>query len=410
MRRRRKPPRRPRHSVAYARNAACPCSWRPFGRAPPAAPGHYARSPLRLPTSTRCGIVAEKRRREARVRVALQSLRLRCSPSSVTAGRRPLGIRCPFRVPGPTKYRSYWFCAPTLPLAVSSAAWFSFAGLRRPQLSDRCALSSGLAFLQSLAQRNLVRRPQPADSSHGLSFPSALAGSAVHLTRAGQPATFRRQGLATLWAAYSRRAPAGFLSRRRRSWDSPFGASSSRKVSAAFPRGRTHLPFLPSVIPPPKRWAGPTGRGFWVSALPGVPGDRTGISSPTAGCSLGFRPPRGFRRVPGPGFRRAPPARLAFVWPRGPTGRRLGVSIDTRRARSHRPANRTAGPSHPYRVFAPVRARAFERNGVRAMCSPCTPSCIAADPPSALRTQPRSTGVVRASPEVPNIRDLNVAR
>jgi len=248
-----------------------------------------------------------------------------------------------------------------MPLAVSSAAWFFFAGLRRPQLSDRCALSSGFAFLQSLAQRNLVRRPQPADSSHGLSFPSALAGSAVYLTRVCRPATFRLRGLVTLLAAYSRRAPAGFVSRRRRSWDSPFGAFSSRKVSAAFPRGRTHLPFLPSVIPPPKRWAGPTGRGFWVSALPGVPGDRTGINSPAAGCSLGFRPPRVFRPRPCPGSRPSSSRTLRRAGHVGRSRRRLGVSIGSRLARSRPPERRPAGPNNPYRVLAPVRTRARGR-------------------------------------------------
>jgi len=117
------------------------------------------------------------------------------------------------------------------------------------------------------------------------------------------PAVFRLQGLVTLWAAYALRAPAGSVSHRRRSWDSPFGAFSFRKVSTAFPRGRTHIPFRPPVFPPPKRWAGPTGRGFWALTLPGVPGDRNMISVPTAGCSLGLRPSRVCRREPGPGFR-----------------------------------------------------------------------------------------------------------
>jgi hypothetical protein len=63
---------------------------------------------------------------------------------------------------------------------------------------------------------------------------------------------------------------------------------------AAFPRRRTRIPLFPSVIPPPKRWAGPTGRGFRVLTLPRVPGSRTGVNSPTAGCSLGFHPLRAF--------------------------------------------------------------------------------------------------------------------
>jgi len=48
------------------------------------------------------------------------------------------------------------------------------------------------------------------------------------------PAAFRPQGLATLTTAYSFRARAGFVSHQRRSWDLPFGASSSRKVAARF--------------------------------------------------------------------------------------------------------------------------------------------------------------------------------
>jgi hypothetical protein len=122
---------------------------------------------------------------------------------------------------------------------------------------------------------------------------------------AGQslPAAFRLQGLATLLTAYSLRAPAGFISHRRRSWDSPFGAFPFRKVSAAFPRGSTHLPFNPPVIPPPERWAGPAGRGSWALTLPGVPGDRTGVNSPTAGCSLGLYPSRACQQEPCPGFR-----------------------------------------------------------------------------------------------------------
>jgi hypothetical protein len=105
-------------------------------------------------------------------------------------------------------------------------------------------------------------------------------------------AAVRLQGLITLVAVYSFRALAGFISHRRRSWDSPFGASSSRKVSGAFPPGRTHIPFSLPLIPLPKQRAGPAGRGFWASTLAGVPGSRRVVSAPTTGCSLGFCPSR----------------------------------------------------------------------------------------------------------------------
>jgi len=75
------------------------------------------------------------------------------------------------------------------------------------------------------------------------------------------------------------------------------------RLPPRFRDSRTHVPFLPSVIPPPKRWAGPTGRGFWASTLPRVPGFRHSVSEPKTGCSLGFHPPRVFRLKSGPGFR-----------------------------------------------------------------------------------------------------------
>jgi len=145
--------------------------------------------------------------------------------------------------------------------------------------------------------RDLVRQPQPTDSSRGLLLPSAHSGSEVHFTRARPPATFRPQGLATLSTAYSLRAPAGLVSCRRRSWDSPFGAFSSRKVPTAFPRWMS--PRTVSPIGAPARrggWAGPTDRGFRAFTLPEVPGSRTGFNSPTTGCSLGFLPSRVLQR------------------------------------------------------------------------------------------------------------------
>jgi hypothetical protein len=111
--------------------------------------------------------------------------------------------------------------------------------------------SSSLPFLQSVAQLDLARRPQPVDTSHGLSFPSARTGVGDPLiTGVPKPATVRVQGLGTLFAAFARRIRAGFVSRRQRSWDSPFGAFSCDAVIGAFPPNRTHVPFVPSVNAP----------------------------------------------------------------------------------------------------------------------------------------------------------------
>jgi len=51
-----------------------------------------------------------------------------------------------------------------------------------------------------------------------------------------QPATFRLQGLVTLLTACSLESRAGFISHRRRSWDSPFGGFLSRRDPRPFDR------------------------------------------------------------------------------------------------------------------------------------------------------------------------------
>jgi hypothetical protein len=134
-------------------------------------------------------------------------------------------------------------------------------------------------FEFSLPPECCPAKPSPPAEANGLlswaSAPYSTSGIGGPLSRAlPQPATFRLQGLVTLLTAYSLRARAGSISHRQRSWDSPFGAFSSRKVSAAFANGRTHIPFNPSVLPPPKRWAGPNGPrllGFDPSESPSRP-------------------------------------------------------------------------------------------------------------------------------------------
>jgi len=113
-----------------------------------------------------------------------------------------------------------------------------------------------------------------------------------------QPAMVRPQGLVTLSTAYAPHSLAGFVSRRQRSWDSLSGAFSSRKVNQTFPPSRTHIPFFLRLLPPPKRRAGPVGRGSWALALARVPGDRHGFMAPTTGCSHELYPSRAFQRKP----------------------------------------------------------------------------------------------------------------
>jgi hypothetical protein len=117
------------------------------------------------------------------------------------------------------------------------------------------------------------------------------------------PASFRLQGLVTLLAVSSLRFRAGSVSHRRRSWDSPFGAFSSRKVSACFHGDEPTYRFTGEKSH--RRNGGPASQ----AAVSGFSPSRESLapervfSTPAAGCSLGFYPSRVRTRKPGPGSR-----------------------------------------------------------------------------------------------------------
>jgi len=223
-------------------------------------------------------------------------------------------------------------------LAIPWALRSSFSGRRRSVQHDPTTplFEFRLRLGHRPAKPSRPRRGR-AGSSQGLWFPTAHKAVEGPL-HAGQslPATFRPQGLGTLSTVFSLRRPAGSVSCRRRSWDSPFGAFSSRKVPGRFRTGGPTYRFAQRYSPPsedvgPARWA----------AVPGLRPSRESLaaervfSMPTAGCSLGLRPCRVCRPRPGPGFRRnsscalrkfdpgAEPAcasesRSALAWPRRP--------------------------------------------------------------------------------------------
>jgi hypothetical protein len=215
----------------------------------------------------------------------------RLDPGRCYPGSSSYGVGYSFRVPGLLKYRSYWLNVPALPLEVPSAVRSS---LNRLRWSQPCVQSSPLFEFRSPLESTLANPSRPAAARQLLSWapvPFSTRGLGDPLAAGFPgPATFRLQGLATLLTAYSLRAPAGFVSHRQRSWDSPFGAFPSRKVSGALPPGSTHIPFPLSAHPPPGRPTPPKGRGSWALTLPRVPRGRHGFSTPTAGCSLGLRP------------------------------------------------------------------------------------------------------------------------
>jgi hypothetical protein len=148
------------------------------------------------------------------------------------AGRRhPLGVSCPFRV-SPAEV------APALVGRSRYAVgrFLGFAVFPRAGPADTVKRPRGPLFgFRSPPEYYPADPSRPAEAGRLLSWASwSLQHTKVRRSTyrgLAAPATFRPQGLTTLSAAYSLRAPAGFLSPRRRSWDSPFGAFSSRKVS-----------------------------------------------------------------------------------------------------------------------------------------------------------------------------------
>jgi hypothetical protein len=217
------------------------------------------------------------------------------------------------------------------------------------------------------------------------------------------PATFRPQGLVTLTATYSLRALAGFFSRRRRSWDSPFGAFSSRKVSTAFPRRRAHMPFAPTGFPVPTDRAGPAQ---WAAAS-GLQPFRESLATAAGLVQRPLDAPLGFAllglsgdSLPGispgllprasrpsasrPTTTGASESRSALAWPH-PSAR----------------VNGRGGRGSPFRVPAPVRSWTFKRARAWAIlftsCR-CVHYCRSRQSWGATT---RSSGDVRGSPSVP---------
>jgi hypothetical protein len=216
--------------------------------------------------------------------------------------------------------------------------------------SNQHTLSSSFAFLQSVTQHSLARRPQPTSSSLGLLLPTALEDPEVHWPQTlPTSATFRLQGLVTLWAAYSFRARAGFVSHRRRSWDSPFGAFASRKVSATFPGGRTHIPFRRTGDP----GAESAGPAQWT-AVSGLLPFRESLAAAAGLVQRLLVAPLGFTLLGPAGgnlaraLTRTPPTRFADADLAIGAHRRLGVSLGLRLASSGNPGEPGPRTGQPF--------------------------------------------------------------
>jgi hypothetical protein len=112
----------------------------------------------------------------------------------------------------------------------------------------------------------------------------------------------------------------------------PAEPSPRERYPPRFRGGAPTCRSAPSVIPPPKRWAGPTGRGFWVLTLSRVPGVRRGLTRRNAGCSLGLLPLRAFRSTACASFRSPSSHALRVRSRKGHDRRRPGVSLGSRLA------------------------------------------------------------------------------
>jgi len=171
-------------------------------------------------------------------------------------------------------------------------------------------------------------------------------------------ATFRLQGLVTLWAAFSRRTPAGFVSRQQRSWDSPFGAFPSRKVSGAFPPGSTHMPFSPAGNPA-AQGGGPSQRAAAPGFLPFRESLATtrGLTRRSLAAPLGFALPGSSDGILARDFAQAPPTRFRGNGPCDPCppAPRSIDRLPLAPAHTARQAG-AFGQENPHRVSAPARS------------------------------------------------------
>jgi hypothetical protein len=161
--------------------------------------------------------------------------------------------------------------------------------------------------------------------------------------------------------------PCRFFSHRQRSWDSPFGGFSSRKVSDTFPQseGPTCRFFQRCSrrrSAEPARWTAAPGSCPFPESLAI---DR-GVSPSTAGASRGIHSSRVLPRKPRLGFRPASSHALCGTGVVTPIPRRPRVSIGFRLVSSARRAEALRdAKGDPLRVFAPAHSRSFERKRLR---------------------------------------------
>jgi hypothetical protein len=165
------------------------------------------------------------------------------------------------------------------------------------------------------------------------------------LPRAHPPATFRLQGLVTLLTVSSLQPPAGLVSYRQRSWDSPFEGYTPGKASAVLPHGSARLPLSPCGYPAAEAPGRPNEPRFPGHHLSGDPHDLAGFYAAQAdGASHGFCPFRVCRQPPWQGFR--PASSLALRSPKRSPAQATGAPEFRSAATWPRPVASRSPPRH----------------------------------------------------------------
>jgi hypothetical protein len=195
------------------------------------------------------------------------------------------------------------------------------------------------------------------------------------------PATFRLQGLVTLWTVSSLGSRAGFVSHRQRSWDSPFGGFPFRKAFAASPPERTHLPL--ACMCHRHRSAGPAKQasvsGFTPSGSTLRPYGLLSRRSPAP--PLGFAPLGLSREGLDQDFSRSPLARFANPSITRRIRRRPRVSIGPRLASTTRAPRCTSDEAALLGFLHRPHPDHSNLAPPGLLSSPCTGSHITADSP-----------------------------
>jgi hypothetical protein len=155
-----------------------------------------------------------------------------------------------------------------------------------------------LASLESVTQQGLADRPQPTSSSHGLWFPTALAGFGDPLS-AGVTCLLR--SVHRVWSPSRRFTPFESGPVLFHTGSAPGIHPSELSPLERYPAvsGRKNPPTVSSLcIPCTLRYgAGWRDRSFWALTLSRVPDEPHVFSTRSAGCSPGFLPPEVFGRT-----------------------------------------------------------------------------------------------------------------